>query len=156
MATACEKMTQRRKSDGASIRVAILGLILGIIRIMLPASLKPYYLPFLLILLVGIFAAAMIRNMIRKGTYLVRKDGLPAPSSEPKSRRTRRTVHVIIFIAAFAFLHPAFMHVSPAYIPAEFLICISVSLLLGTWINKRFLRADSKTANGSRARRTAS
>src|SRR6185312_4379927 len=98
----------------------------------------------LMILLVGIFAAAMIRNKIRKGVYLVRKDEIPALPSEPKARRIRRTVHVMVFVAAFAFLHPVFMHLSPAVIPAEFLICISVSLLLGTWINKRFLTSDRK------------
>jgi hypothetical protein len=138
-----------RKSDGNAVRVAILGLALGVIRIMLPASLKPYFLPFLVILLVGIFAVAMIRNKIRKGVYLVRKDGTSAPPSELKARRIRRTVHVMVFIAAFAFLHPIFIHLSPAVIPAEFLICISVSLLLGTWLNKRFLATDRKTADGN-------
>jgi hypothetical protein len=142
-------MKQQGKSDGNAVRVAILGLALGVIRIMLPASLKPYFLPFLVILLVGIFAAAMIRNKIRKGVYLVRKDGIPARPSGLKARRIRRTVHVMVFIAAFAFLHPIFIHLSPAVIPAEFLICISVSLLLGTWLNKRFLATDRKTAGGN-------
>ena len=142
-------MLRLRKSDGHAIRVAILGAVLGVIRIMLPASLKPYYLPLLVILLIGIFATAMIRNKIRKGAYLVRKDGLPARQSEPRAKRARWTVHVMVFIAAFAFLHPVFMHLSPAVIPAEFLICISVSLLLGSWLNKRFLATNRKTADGS-------
>jgi hypothetical protein len=137
-------MLPPRKSDGNAVRVAILGVVLGVIRIMLPASLKPYYLPLLVILLIGIFAAAMIRNKIRKGAYLVRKDGPPARPSEPRAKRARRTVHVMVFIAAFAFLHPVFMHLSPAVIPAEFLISAAASLLLGSWINKRLLPVGGK------------